>query len=131
MPTVGFQFTITAIEQQQFYTSNARQTGSIVDTVCIISTLFLFSTLVFYAVLFCKARPFLFLLLLFHFQFTFPALPSTTIRTHFLQKHPVDISNISSLFIFFPKFFFANHLDLSLVRYKPSCFFVTAFISFV
>jgi len=53
MPSVGFQSTITAIERQQVYTSDARQTGSIVDRVCTIFILFLFSTLVLYGVLFC------------------------------------------------------------------------------
>jgi hypothetical protein len=52
MPSVGFQSAITAIERRQLYTSTARQTGSIVDTVWTIFTPFLFSTPVLCTVLF-------------------------------------------------------------------------------
>ena len=86
MPSVGFQSTITAIERQQFYNSNARQTGSIVDTVCTIFTLLLFSTLLLYCVLFCNARLFFFFCCYyFTFSLCFHLLPSTAIGTYLLQ----------------------------------------------
>jgi hypothetical protein len=72
MPSMGFQPAITAIEQRQLHTSTAQQTGSVVDTACTIFTQCLFSTLVQFGVLFVS--PDLLLLLLFHFQFTFPVL---------------------------------------------------------
>jgi hypothetical protein len=83
MASMGSKPAITAIEQRQVHTSTAQQIGSVVDTACTIFTQFLFSTLVLFEVLFVS--PDLLLLLLFHFQFTFPVLTWTTIITDFLQ----------------------------------------------